>query len=248
METNVTVLLYHDVLSPGEENADVGCIRLETLHEHVEALGRAGFDFVPLDEALAAAQRPSADRGAMVAFTFDDGYAGLYPCLPALAARLRPTLFVLSDYLGRTNLSWNTRSPVIRPHLTLSQVRELAAAGVCVEAHGTDHHNLLKFTTEQLRERFGRAVAWFEEQLGYRPRHFAYPYGACDARVESVAADFFDGAVTVNHGVWSGPRSRHGLNRLSVPSYLSGGDLVEVIGVAPSRRWVEVERRAPWRG
>jgi hypothetical protein len=52
---------------------------------------------------------------------------------------------------------------------------------------------------------------------------------------------------SVNRGAWSGPKARHALNRISVPAYLSGRELVSIMCHAPNQRWAEIERRAPWR-
>jgi peptidoglycan/xylan/chitin deacetylase (PgdA/CDA1 family) len=248
------VLLYHDVLPPGgAPPPDTDGIRADALADHVEALRAVGAGFVPLAEAFALAEaapppaRRSGGKGLRVAVTFDDGYAGVFEHLPPLVSTLSPTLFLTTEHLGLTNLAWNTRAPVVRGHLSLAQVRALGALGVALEAHGTDHHNLLKFGEEELRRRHRECVGWFEANLGRRPSYFAYPYGACDATVERITAEHFAGAVSVNHGRWAGADARRALNRISVPSYLSGAELVEVVLAPPAERWVLIERFAPWR-
>jgi peptidoglycan/xylan/chitin deacetylase (PgdA/CDA1 family) len=215
----------------------------------VETLLSAGFASLDLATAFARITART-EQGAEPAFavTFDDGYAGLYAHLPALAALVRPTVFLLTDHVGQSNRTWNTRSPEIRQHLTLEQIGTLSQAGIDFEFHGTDHHNLLKFDADELAARFARGREWFQRHLGRSPLFIAYPYGYCSQMVSEVAAHFFAGGFSVTHGAWWGPEARYAINRISVPSYLSGDDLLAVVRASPGDRWYERERRAPWRG
>jgi len=246
----VTVLLYHNILAAGSlPHPDPGCIPVDTLEEHVNSLFAAGFDCVPLAEAFAVAVDPPPLTGGTrpkFCVTFDDGLAGLNRYLPRFAQALRPTVFLITGFVGKSN-SWNVRAPYIERHLSLEEIRQLAAGGVAMENHGPDHQNLIKFDRRQLRDRARRSISWFQEKLDRSPSYFAYPYGACSPLVSEVAADFFLGAVSVNHGFWSGSKARYALNRISVPAYLGGEELVSIVCHTPERRWAEIERRAPWR-
>jgi len=246
----VTVLLYHNILAAGlPPHPDPGCISVDIFEEHMNALFAAGFESVSLPEAFAIAvtpPRPSGGTRPKFCVTFDDGLAGLIRFLPRFVQALRPTVFLISGFVGKFN-SWNARAPYIERHLSLAEIRQLAAGGVSMENHGPDHQNLIKFNRRQLRDRARRSIAWFEEKLGQPPSYFAYPYGACTPLVSEVAAEFFLGAVSVNHGTWAGPGARFALNRISVPAYLSGQELVSIVRHRPEQRWAEIERRAPWR-
>ena len=246
----VTVLLYHNIIAAGSPpHPDPGCIPVDTFEEHVDSLFAAGFECVPLAEAFAIAVDPAPlSSGARPKFcvTFDDGYAGLDRYLPRFAYSLRPTVFLVTGFVGKSNF-WNARAPYIERHLSLEEIRKLMADGVAMENHGPDHQNLIKFNRRQLRDRARRSISWFQEKLDRSPSYFAYPYGACTPLVSEVAADFFLGAVSVNHGAWSGPGAHYALNRISVPAYLSGAELVSIVCHPPNQRWAEIERRAPWR-
>jgi peptidoglycan/xylan/chitin deacetylase (PgdA/CDA1 family) len=246
----VTVLLYHNIIAAGAPpHPDPGCIPVDVFEEHMSALAAAGFACVSLTEAFALAAAASSVTGASkprFCVTFDDGYAGLSRYLPRFTDTLRPTVFLITGFTGKSNC-WNARAPYVERHLSLQEIHDLIAAGVDMESHGPDHQNLIKFDSKQLRDRVKRSNAWFQEKLHRPASYFAYPYGACTPLVSRVAAEFFLGAVSVNHGVWSGPDSRYALNRISVPAYLSGRELVAVVRHPPHARWAEIERLAPWR-
>jgi peptidoglycan/xylan/chitin deacetylase (PgdA/CDA1 family) len=242
------VLLYHELVDgPGGP----GCVSLDTFDAHMTALERAGFRFVSLREAFrmacakaAGSQRLAAPAPAL-AVTFDDGYAGVARVLGRYATRLQPTAFLVPTYLGRSNLVWNPRAGRIFRHMTLAQARALARAGVALEAHGIDHHNLLKFDADQLRRRFARLRRWFAENLGQPAQYLAYPYGACSRTVARVAQEFFAGALSVNDGHWQGRPARYALNRVNVQWYLDGSDLLEVLRLPGPARWAAIGQRAP---
>lgn len=247
--SDVIVLLYHNILPPRSPlNADQQSIPFDRLQEHLRALRSAGFECVPLEDAFRDLVEPSAAiTSPKFAVTFDDGYESLREYLPQLEPDIRPTVFFLTEYAGKSNLVWNTRSPIIQRHMSFDEARQLAELRVNFELHGVDHHNLLKFNREELCSRFERGIAQFHEHFGKQPVFLSYPYGYCDSTVKEVAARYFRGAFSVTHGAWRGEEARYAANRLSVPSYLSGEDLVAVVCAEPKRRWLECEMRAPWR-
>jgi peptidoglycan/xylan/chitin deacetylase (PgdA/CDA1 family) len=245
----VTVLAYHNILAAGASlSEDLHCIPLDRLVEQLDALERLGFANVSLRRAfeLLVTDNPPTDL-RLYAVTFDDGYANLAEHLPGLSERISPTLFLLTEYTGQSNLTWNTRTPLEQKHLSMQQIVNLTGCDVDMQFHGTDHHNLLKFDEQELHRRFQEGQTWFQQHLGIRPDFIAYPYGYCNRLVCKVAADYFSGGLTVTHGAWCGAEARFALNRLSVPAYLDGEGLVSVLLSAPEERWYETERRAPWR-
>lgn len=245
----ITVLLYHELVDQPGTGPGAGCVSLATFDDHMRALEGAGFRFVSLPEAfrLACVKGAALERSPVapaVAVTFDDGYAGVARVLGRYARRLQPTAFLVPAYLGRSNLAWNPRAGRILRHMTLAQARALARSGVALEAHGIDHHNLLKFDADELRRRFRRLARWFVDQLGQPARYLAYPYGACNRAVARVAKECFAGALSVNDGDWQGPGARYALNRVNVQWYLDGEDLLEVLRLPGPERWQAIARRA----
>jgi len=245
---HVTILTYHDILPPGSPpNGFDGSISFDRFRDHLDALEREGFRNIPLEGAFDRLMEGSAaGEEEFFAVTFDDGYERLHRYLPPFLTRITPSLFVLTGEVGKEN-HWNMRSPARLEHLALGQLRELAEWGVEMELHGTDHSNVARFSADELRERWEEGILWLAEKVGVRPRYVAYPYGSCNETAQKVAAGLFRGALSVNHGHWAGKEARFALNRISVPFFLTGDDLVAVIRAAPENRWYETETRAPWR-
>ena len=244
-----TVLAYHNILHRGAlPTQDKGCIPLERLDEHIQVMNDEGYVNISFQEAFdRLIQDDDYSAELSYAITFDDGYQNLFTYLPELLDKIKPTIFHITEYTGKSNLTWNTRTPVIQNHLTLEQIICLNEKGVDIQFHGVDHHNLLKFDDSKLHYRFQKGVDWFQKYLHKKPKFISYPYGYCDARITKIAAQYFSGGVTVTHGAWRGSAAKHALNRISVPFYLTGKNLVNVIRTPPAKRWMKNEQYAPWR-
>ena len=243
----VSVLVYHNITGTAQEDPnDIHSIPIERLQEQINALHAAGFRHLTIAEAFESLVE-GREQGAGFALTFDDGYCSLQTYLREIPMQAAPTVFIITGYTGKSTFEWNTRSSVIHEHLDLEGIRNLREAGFDIQAHGVDHHNLLKFNDDELRKRFRRLSKWFGSHLMGPPEFLAYPYGYCDARVKSVVSEFFRGALSMTHGEWSGPEARFALNRVGIPFYLTGRDLVDILKTPSGSRWYEIEKRAPWR-
>jgi peptidoglycan/xylan/chitin deacetylase (PgdA/CDA1 family) len=242
----VAILAYHDILPAAEASLhNQGQIPISRWEEHMAWLDRAGYELIDLAHAFERLATDADDLGTpAVAITFDDAYQGVMTVLER-GWRRPAAVFVLTEQVGASTLGWNTRSPSIQHHCTLEQLQALHGSGFELEFHGVDHHNLAKFSTDEIQARCARGIAWFERHLGRRPRYLAYPYGCCDTRICDAVAPFFDGAVSVNHGSWSGLAARYALNRISVPAFLTGEDLGAVLQTDPAQRWLAIQSRAP---
>jgi peptidoglycan/xylan/chitin deacetylase (PgdA/CDA1 family) len=243
----ITVLTYHNIVGRGQENPnDIHSISIKRLDEHLTALQAAGFVQVSLPNAFDILVN-SRDYEPGYVLTFDDGYTSLSTYMEYIHSPIGPTLFILTDYTGNSTFSWNTRSSTVLTHLTLAELRSLSDRGFDIQMHGKDHHNLLKFDENQLRIRFEAANDWFFKNLGKTAEYLAYPYGYCSTHVQTIASEFYTGAVSISHGTWAGSSAQYALNRVSIPYYLRGPDLVAILGMPSEQRWLEIEKRAPWR-
>lgn len=243
----ICVLNYHNIVELGQESPnDLHSISSERLNEHIRILNDAGYVQVSLSSAFdILLNNRDSDPGFVV--TFDDGYTSILRYMNNIDSEICPTVFILTEYTGKSNISWNTRSSRVLDHLDLNDIKELRDYGFDIQMHGKDHHNLLKFNKKQLRERFQEANNWFYENLGKAPDYLAYPYGYCDEQVKKIASEFYIGALSITHGAWGGKDVQFALNRVSVPYYLKGQELVSILRMPPKQRWSEIEARAPYR-
>ncbi len=119
--------------------------------------------------------RAALAQSTVISLDFDDALADGLTAAPMLEARgMRGTFFVLDAYLGKSG------------YLTLDQVQQLQASGHEIAGHTVSHPDLTLLPTDEAQ----REICTGRDLLvdrGLDVRSFAYPYGAYDATVESIA-------------------------------------------------------------
>jgi peptidoglycan/xylan/chitin deacetylase (PgdA/CDA1 family) len=141
----------------------------------------------------------SPDTDNAVAITFDDGMHSVYEhALPVLKdAKVPSHLYLTTGYIGGEN-NWPTQ-PAGASAFDMMGWHEIEAcveAGMHIENHTVSHPNLCKLSQAKIEDECEVADHYITKYLGRRPKHFAYPYGAYDARVSEVVGKKYESCVT----------------------------------------------------
>jgi len=183
----VPILTYHSLDASGS----VVSTAPDVFAAQVRTLQARGLRAVALGEVLEAWERGCAVAAGTVVLTFDDGFASVREVAAPLllAAGFRATVFVVAGRLGLRN-DWPTqgRGIPIRPLLSAPEVREMAAAGFEIGAHGLTHRPLDTLDARALEEETAGARRRLEDVVGRAVRVFAYPEGRADAAARAQAA------------------------------------------------------------
>jgi len=135
---------------------------------------------------LASLEKAVAEKGERsLAVTFDDGYGHLARYLPLLMERFhfRPTIFVITGYIGRAN-SWDyTYFFRSTPHLDSKQIRELAENGAAIGSHSHRHRDLTACSPAELRAELVDSKKILEDIIGKEVISLSYPFGHFNRRV-----------------------------------------------------------------
>ena len=144
-----------------------------------------------------------ADITKPIILTFDDGYRcnyeELFPLLKAYEAKA--TIFICSSFIGRSQ------------YLTRAQIIEMSESGlVSFQCHTSTHPDLTSRSAASQRDEYTTNAAVIEELTGKAPIALAYPIGAHNNTVVSVASEYFTYAVTTRYGKW-----KEGSDLLRIP-------------------------------
>ena len=188
MAAGVTILTYHRVGGGSQDELDLDPAAFAN---HVNVL--AGADVVTIDKA--SQQLQDGDRSPSVVLTFDDGFGDVYEnAWPLLREHRLPfTLYLATRYVGG-RMRWDgATSKSDGAALTWDQIAEFADSGLCTLGNHTHSHvRPGELTTAEL-DACSDEIA---RHVGFRPRHFAYPWGIAVKHAESELRRRFRTAVT----------------------------------------------------
>src|SRR5262249_26977117 len=113
------------------------------------------------------------------------------------------TFFVTTDFVERPG------------YLTWAQIEEMAAAGMEIAAHSSNHADFTLIRPAELMRQLVEPKAILEEHIGQPVRFMAYPAGKCNAAVMAATrAAGYEAAVTVTHGTHHTPSLAFELRRV----------------------------------
>lgn len=156
----------------------------ERMCKLLESLTDCGYRFVSVAEIM------SANDSSKIAITFDDGYAHLAAALPPLIHRfkIRPTIFVPTWYIGKTN-SWDYSSFFkSEPHLSRQQIEYLSEIGVDFGTHGHRHIEFSSLSVEELETELNTSRKQLEEIIKKPVDTMSFPFGKTNPNILAAAS------------------------------------------------------------
>jgi peptidoglycan/xylan/chitin deacetylase (PgdA/CDA1 family) len=216
----LSVLAYHAIDELDEDPVLARySVPPQRFAEQLDHLGERGWNFVSLDQVLAAFDGGPCLPSRAVLLTFDDAYADLlHAACPTLSERDIPAVtFAVAGQLGGTNV-WDSRiGATSLDLLDADGLREIARQGIEVGAHTVNHRPLTQVPADQLEDEIHAAADLLEEAGLPRPRAFSYPYGRWDRQAVSAVRDAgYEIAFTVDRGVVGNGANLHALPRIAV--------------------------------
>ena len=179
------ILLYHRIAA-GVATRDPYVLPASRFRQQMAYLVRRGYRAVSPDEALAKDLSPTAER--TVCLTFDDGYEDfLEVAHPILSAHgFTATVFVVCEQVGQS-ATWDGADG--SRLLSWDQVRWLQEAGIRFGSHTMSHRRLTELDALEIRRELVTSREVLTTELSERISWLAYPYGASNERVRSLASE-----------------------------------------------------------
>jgi len=207
------ILIYHQV---GTSHGHQMEVTLDAFSEQMAWLA-GNRQVVDLEEALARWEEPGSENLAVL--TFDDGYHDVYStAFPILSDLGMPFLLYVSSSLVGEAADADTDD---RP-LSWGEVREMHGSGLLtLGAHTHRHPDLRTLSVAEVEAELALSDEIIAEELGVRPRHFAYPYGFWSETADGPVRQRYETAVLGGAPRPSRSPDRHLLHRY--PVQLSDG-------------------------
>jgi peptidoglycan/xylan/chitin deacetylase (PgdA/CDA1 family) len=195
-QVRVPILMYHYVseLPPDADRYRVDLTVLpENFYAQLQYLADAGYHTITLTDLYLHLTQGYPLPEKPVVLTFDDGYRDAYEVVfpMLLDYGFTGTFFVLA-----TPAHFESPS-----YMTWAQMKEMADAGMEIQAHGRDHVDLRGRSYDYLVYQILGIQEAIEHHTGRLPRFFCYPSGKRDADVIAVLKSTgYWGAVTTEWG------------------------------------------------
>lgn len=211
---HASVLMFHRF---GENTVPSTNIRLDQFDAMLAALKSGGYHVLPLPEIVAAlkANTPLPDHA--VALTADDGYVSNFTeGWPRMKkAGLPFTLFIATGPIDQH----------LRGYLTWDQIRQMKKEGVTIGAHSNDHPSLPALSPEAMKADLETSMKRFEQELGERPKLFAWPFGEWDTKSMAVVKGMgYDAAFGQQSGVAHAKHDMYWLPRFPMNEHYGSVD------------------------
>ena len=188
---HANILMYHRF---GEDKYPSTNTTIEQFISHTNELIKDKYDVIRLDKVIKGIKGEIDLKDRSVSITIDDAYLSVYtkawPILKKL--NLPFTLFISTDVIDN-NFS---------NYMNWDQIRELVDNGVLVGSQTKSHPHLHRLNSKQILNEIKHSNKRFIEELGFKPKLFAYPYGEYDNKtIDIVKGSGFEAAFGQHSGV-----------------------------------------------
>lgn len=185
------VLIYHRFDDSRYPSTNISS---QNLREQFQFFKDKGYEIVPLDKLVEYVKDKKPVPDNWIALTIDDGYKSFY--------KNGFEIFKEFGYPFTLFIYVEASAKKYGDFLTFEDIKEIQKyPGASVAYHSYSHHNMTSLGDEELKYDFEQGINVFENELGFKPKYFSYPYGEYDADVKRLTKEYkFDGAFNQNSG------------------------------------------------
>lgn len=176
-ENSIPVLMYHSIMY--EKDNELRMPK-EMFREQMKYLKDNGYTTLTFDELYDFLHNNKPVPQKSVVITFDDGYAdnytNAYPVLKEFGQRA--TIFMITSVVDKDS-----------SYLTSSELKELDANGIDIEAHTVGHDELSKLSYDAQLKTLKDSKGFLESCLNKNVKYMAYPFGKYNSSTIKAAEE-----------------------------------------------------------
>ena len=141
--------------------------RMEIFKKHMEIINEKKYNFLdPIDFDKNFFLKLKSNKNILI--TIDDGFSSFYEnAWPYLKKKKIPfILFISTEAVGKNG------------YMNWEQIKEIEKENFAfIGNHSHSHEYLLEFNYDQFKNDILKSIKIFENNLGYNPIYFSYPFG-----------------------------------------------------------------------
>ena len=186
-----SVIMYHRF---GDSRYPSTNIKKEQFLEHITELLKPKYNLISIEKALNAINNKSLVKDRSIVITIDDAYSSVFNyAWPIFKKHNIPfTLFVSTDVIDN-----NTPG-----YLSWEEVRVLRDNGVTIGSQTKSHPHMFRLDKKDIINELSMSNDRFVDEIGSKPKIFAYPYGEYNLEVlEQVKSHGFEAAFGQHSGI-----------------------------------------------
>jgi len=202
---NSHIFVYHRFDDPKHASTNTS---KEELIKQFEYFKKNNYEVVSLEKILAKVSKKEKIPANWVALTIDDSYKSFYDNGLEIFKKYgyHFTIFV---YVEATQKKY-------KDFVSWEQLKEINKYGD-LGLHSYGHDHLMDLTTSEIKEDTAKALKLFEQNLGFTPTSYVYPYGEYDDRVEEIIKSFgFKSVLNQSVGSVTKDSNIYDINRIAL--------------------------------
>ncbi len=201
-EQGILAIMYHRF----EENKYPSTnIKLDIFKKHINLIKNNNFNFYDPGKLIDNFREVKKQKKILI--TIDDAFTSFYQnAWPILKEKKIPfILFVSTKTVGKNG------------YMTWDQIKEIEKEKfVYIGNHSHSHDYLTKFTFEKFKKDIEISIKIFEENLGYNPSYFSYPFGEYNLKQKLHISEIFEFAFGQHSGVIDLNKDKYELPRFPI--------------------------------
>ena len=180
-------------------------IKLDIFKKHINLIKNNNFNFYDPGKLIGNFREVKKQKKILI--TIDDAFTSFYQnAWPILKEKKIPfILFVSTKTVGKNG------------YMTWDQIKEIEKEKfVYIGNHSHSHDYLTKFTFEKFKKDIEISIKIFEENLGYNPSYFSYPFGEYNLEQKLHISEIFEFAFGQHSGVIDLNKDKYELPRFPI--------------------------------
>ena len=186
-----SVIMYHRF---GDSRYPSTNIKKEQFLEHITELLKPKYNIISVEKALKAINNKSFVKDRSIVITIDDAYSSVFNyAWPIFKKYNIPfTLFVSTDVIDN-----NTPG-----YMSWEEIRILRDYGVTIGSQTKSHPHMFRLNKQNIINELSISNKRFVDEIGSKPKIFAYPYGEYNLEVlDQVKLHGFKAAFGQHSGI-----------------------------------------------